>query len=190
MDPSVPSIETMRPEDLAKYVSDEPIYVNYYPETERTGNFPLPKFRYLGWDGRSHIMPSVKRPVSFNYMKRGVYYQTVIDPVKREFIESEIRNAGQSTQYVQNSVRGPFIDVQDSDYGIFSVALYEKPRPMVVAESPEGRAGWVGNNGIGELINPWTFLVIVIMLFLVISMIGNSEELELGYRDPLARYLR
>lgn len=189
MDLSVPGIGSMRPSELAKYVTDELIYVDYYPATERTGDLPIGSFGYLGWDGKPHTMPSVTKPVSFNYLKNGIYFNGTVDPVKREFIASELRNAGQSSQYVKTSTRGPFIEVENPGLGLVNIAFYEQPKPMTLSEPPGSRTESVAGSGVGVLLSPWTFAIIMVMLFLVIAMLGRSEEIDFGYRDPLELYV-
>lgn len=190
MDPSVPSIGLMTPADLAKYTTDELVYVDYYPQPERTGDLPIGSFGYIGWDGLRHTLPSVKKPVSFNYMKQGIHFQGTVDPVKREFIASEMRNAGQSSQYVQTSLRGPFIEVENPGLGLVNIAFYEKPTPMTHANPPSSRTEAVAGSGISILLNPWVFMIILFMTFLVLAMLGNINEFDHDYQDPLDEYLR
>lgn len=185
MDPTVPNIGFMKPRDLAKYTTNELIYTDYYPDTERTGDLPIGSFGYLGWDAKPHKMPSVVKPVRFNYMKGGLHFQAIVDPIKREFIASELRNAGQSSQYVKTSLRGPFIEIENPGLGLVNIAFYEQPRPMSLDDPPSSRTESVAGSGIDVLLNPWTFLVIMFMIFLVVAMLGRSEELDLGYQDPL-----
>lgn len=180
MDQTAPYIHDIPQGELYKYLSSNLIYVDYYPVTERTGDFPIPSFAYISWDGRPSAMPSVNQKVRFRYMMDGKYYVGTIDPAKRRFISSEMRNHGLSSEYVYSSKMGPFIEIENPPTGPIPakkmyIAFYEKPRALVYDVSPASRTDQVYKHGAGILFDHITLILILILLILTFSLIYGTN---------------
>jgi hypothetical protein len=180
MDQTAPFISDVPSASISKYLSDGLIYVDYYPDTENTGDFPIPSFAYIGWDGKSSAMPSVNQKVRFRYMIDERYYIGTVDPKNRRFITSEIANHSTSSEYVTSNKMGPFIEVQSPQTGTVPskkmyVAFYEKPRDMIRDTSPDSRTDQVYKHGTGILFDHWTLILILILVILTFSLIYGSN---------------
>lgn len=180
MDQTAPFISDVPANAIDQYLTQELIYVDYYPKTERTGNFPLPSFAYIGWDGKPSAMPSVNQKVRFRYMMDGRYYIGTVDPAKRRFIVAEIANRGTGSEYVLSNKMGPFIEVQSPAVESVPsrkmyIAFYEKPRNLVYDSSPEPRTDQVYTHGTNILVEHSTLFLILILLILTFSILYGTN---------------
>lgn len=180
MDQTAPYISDVPKAEIGKYLSDGLIYVDYYPKSENTGDFPLPSFAYIGWDGKASAMPSVNQKVRFRYMVDGKYYVGTIDPVNRRFITAQMANHGTSAEYAKNNKMGSFIEVQTPQTENVPsrkmyIAFYEKPSPLVFDSSPTPRTGQTFKHGTSVMYDTTTLIMIFIMLVLVFSLIYGTN---------------